>query len=31
MHAIPGGTATHDPLAAHTIAVWRRGGLPPPA
>lgn len=31
MKAIPGGKATHDPLDAHTMAAWRRGGMLPQA
>jgi len=31
MKAIHGGTATPDTIAAHTIAVRRRGGMLPQA
>jgi hypothetical protein len=31
MKAIPGGQAKHDPIAAHTIAGRRRGGMLPQA
>ena len=31
MKAIHGGTATNDPIDAHKIAVWLRGGMLPQA
>jgi transposase len=31
LQALHGGTAKHDPIASHTIAVLRRGGLRPQA
>lgn len=31
MQAIQGGKAQHDPIAAHTMALWRRGGRLPQA
>jgi hypothetical protein len=31
LKAIHGGTAQHDQLDAHTIAVWLRGGMRPQA
>ena len=31
LKAIPGGTATHATIEAHTLAVLRRGGMRPQA